>query len=168
MQLCLSDGRFKFGKLRLLYFYFIYFYFFWLVSFFVFVFVSVIFLEKKCRCLMFKGNKAFVLQPPFSFEKRYEYKCMLTSSSSSISSAGDLYTNCCCSPSSSSSSNVLPSIKDNFLGSKTFCFFSFPLHPNFECGVWRGALIFFEEKNSLLPNKWKKNNLFATSLKKKG
>jgi hypothetical protein len=25
--------------------------------------------------------------------------------------------------------------KDNFLGLKTFCFFSFPLYPTIECGV---------------------------------
>ena len=50
MQLCLSDGRFNFGKLRLLYFYFIMFSFFWLVSF-VFVF---------CLCY-FSGEKNSLL-----------------------------------------------------------------------------------------------------------
>ena len=114
MQFCLSDSRFNFGKMRLLYIFI-----FGLLSFVLF---WVFFWRKKCRFLMLK--------------------CMLTSSSSSISSAGDLYTNCCCSPSSSSSSNALPATKDNFLGSKTFCFFSFPLHPNFKCGVWSLATAF--------------------------
>jgi hypothetical protein len=47
-------GRFNFGKLRLLYIFF-----FWLV-----MFCFGFFLEKKCRSLMLKENKASVFHPP--------------------------------------------------------------------------------------------------------